>query len=56
VEDLCQLPQEEKFPKDYPIFIYELSEFIPEERPLNDDLVTNESDYYNYHDIKLANI
>ena len=47
---------EEKFPKDYPIFIYELSEFIPEERPLNDDLVTNESDYYNYHDVKLANI
>ena len=45
------------FPKDDPIFIYTLSNFIPESIPENSDLIyQDKTKYYSYRDLKLANI
>lgn len=41
-----------KFPKDYPIYLYSLSSFIPTQEEENGELLDN----YKYNDLKLANI
>ena len=45
------------YPKDDPIFVYTLEDFIPKEEPENSDLIqSDKGEYYSYKDLKLANI
>lgn len=45
-----------EYPKDDPIFLYTLSNFIPQDIPSNDDLIDSQGEYFKYKDVKLGNI
>lgn len=45
-----------EYPKDDPIFLYNLSDYIPEIKPENEDIAGEDSIYFTYQDLKLANI
>ena len=44
------------YPKDDPIFVYSLADYIPEVKPTNEGVVGENSKYFTYPALKLANI